>query len=849
MATARRHGGQGGLEPLADLPAALACVAGPDLVFEFANCEFRRMVGQRRLIGLPLREALPELAPEQVGRLGSVLKTGVPLDRRGAEIWVPRRGRPPEQRFVDFFCRPVRDASGGAGGLLLFGADVTGHVEDRRAFQALAEHLASSEERQRKLFETLPQGVISLDRDGSVVAANPAASEMLGLTLESMTIWPLLAAGATHEDGVPFRPTELPGMVALRTGQVVEGVVAGVPRSQGDDTRWLRITAAADAPDEHGRPQRVHYILGDITEQRRARATLRAGGRLLDRLRETNVLGVVESTEDGVQDANDAFLDITGYSRAELEAGQLSYRAITPAEWAGQDQSALAQLRSAGAFRAFDKEYIHRDGHRVPVMVAGAVIGRDPLRWVTFVIDLTARQRAEDERARLRMQERAARDEADSARERLAFLLRAGDLVAATRDRQELLQRAAQLVVPGLADYSVVFLPAPDGRLSATALAHRDPEGAIVLADLRAHPLPVSGPMTAQAAYNLRTSQLKRDLATRLPQWTSLPRDVSEILERLHGDTVLAVPLMAGQTPLGVLDFVRKVDRPGFTEADVAVAEEFSRRLADAMVNADTFEREHTIAETLQHAVLPDQLPSIPGLDLAVRYLPATDSAQVGGDWYDAFRVDADRIGLVIGDVAGHSMNSASVMGQIRSVLRAYALDNPSPPDVLQRTNTALATLLPEALATVCYAVLDQRTGELVFANGGHPPPLLQAAAGQTEFLDAPAGTMLGAAAESVYTPGRRQLAPGATLLLYTDGLIENASRDITEGMRALAAAVGGSAGHAAEQTCSDVQEALIGSSARADDVCVLALRLREPAALGHSPAGEPPPPGSVRPA
>jgi serine phosphatase RsbU (regulator of sigma subunit) len=116
----------------------------------------------------------------------------------------------------------------------------------------------------------------------------------------------------------------------------------------------------------------------------------------------------------------------------------------------------------------------------------------------------------------------------------------------------------------------------------------------------------------------------------------------------------------------------------------VEVAEEFARRLADAMANAETLAREHTIAETLQRAVLPDAFPDVPELDLAAGYLPASDGVHVGGDWYDVFLLWDNRVGLVIGDVAGHSITSASIMGQVRSMLRAYAIDRPDPGDVLR---------------------------------------------------------------------------------------------------------------------------------------------------------------------
>jgi serine phosphatase RsbU (regulator of sigma subunit) len=198
----------------------------------------------------------------------------------------------------------------------------------------------------------------------------------------------------------------------------------------------------------------------------------------------------------------------------------------------------------------------------------------------------------------------------------------------------------------------------------------------------------------------------------------------------------------------------------------------------------------------------------------------------VGGDWYDAFLLDGGRVGLVIGDVVGHNISSASVMGQLRHLLRAYAVDSMEPAGVLQRTARALARLLPDALATVIYALLDPATGELSYANAGHPPPVWASASGQTGYLDEASGVMLGVPGKAEFTVGHRTLEPGSSLLFYTDGLIEDRRRDITDGLSALAAVMGQVPSLSAEKTCATVQAALLGETPRADDVCLLAVRL-----------------------
>jgi serine phosphatase RsbU (regulator of sigma subunit) len=165
-------------------------------------------------------------------------------------------------------------------------------------------------------------------------------------------------------------------------------------------------------------------------------------------------------------------------------------------------------------------------------------------------------------------------------------------------------------------------------------------------------------------------------------------------------------------------------------------------------------------------------------------------------------------------------------MGQVRSMLRAYAIDRPDPGDVLQRTNAALLRLLPEAIASAVYAVLDLTTGELVYANAGHPPPLLITDAGDTEYLGDAPGVLLGASAGTSVRTGQRRLTPGGGLLLYTDGLIEDPRRDIDEGLNALAAAVRRSGARTADQIRAAAESLLQGEPSRADDVCLLAARL-----------------------
>src|ERR1700722_18538674 len=561
------------------------------------------------------------------------------------------------------------------------------------------------QERYRSLFETMPHGVVHYDADGTIIGVNPAASEMLGVDAAGVTSWPVVPQGrAVREDGSPFPTEDLPVPVALRTGEIVAGVVVGVRHGRSGELRWVRITAVPDAWDDQGRPSRAYAIFTDLTDQRRA-------------------------------------------------------------------EQAQAELLASNS---------------------------------------------------------AARADADSAREGLAFLMRAGSLVAATRDRDELLGQIVKLVIPTLADSCVVFLPIADGTLLASAVGHVVPARAAQLAGLRAHPIAPSGPLLSQRAYTSGTTQLSTNATADMPAWTRAEPDAMSIVQLMRPRSAISTPLLAGKDPLGVIALYRGAGRPPFTETDVSVVEELGRRLAVGLANTDTFAREHAIAETLQRSLLPDAPPRVAGLDLAVRYLPATEGATVGGDCYDAFPLAGGRVGLVIGDVCGHNIASASTMGQLRSLLRAYAIDNQSPGRALQRTNAAVAQLLPDELATVVYGVLDPATGDLAYANAGHPPPIFATSAGEAEYLDDTVGTMLGACATATFTTGHRRLPPGASLVCYTDGLIEHRRHDIDEGLIALSETLRRSRSSSAEQTCATVQGALVGS-ARQDDICLLTARLPGP--------------------
>ena len=237
-------------------------------------------------------------------------------------------------------------------------------------------------------------------------------------------------------------------------------------------------------------------------------------------------------------------------------------------------------------------------------------------------------------------------------------------------------------------------------------------------------------------------------------------------------------------------------------------------------------EREHSVAVELQQSLLgrPD---AIPGLEVAGVYRPGTQELQVGGDWYDVVRLPGDRVGLVVGDVAGHSLAAAVAMGQVRSTLRALATVAAEPGDLLERLDAAVEEIENAAMTSLFYAVLDPASGALSYACAGHPPPLLVPAAGEPRFLEDGLSPLLGVPSPGPRPTAHAVLDPGTTLLLYTDGLVERRGESLTKSLQSLA----DHARSACQDTpaapavvCDRLMADLLGPDA-ADDTALLAVR------------------------
>lgn len=280
-------------------------------------------------------------------------------------------------------------------------------------------------------------------------------------------------------------------------------------------------------------------------------------------------------------------------------------------------------------------------------------------------------------------------------------------------------------------------------------------------------------------------------------------------------------PLSARGRQLGVMR-IAGATTPNDVESGVDLWEELALRVAVAVDAAQVYAREHHVADTLQRALLPERLPQDARLAFDAAYLPGAEEAIVGGDWYDAFRLPDERIAFSIGDVAGHGLRAAIVMGEVRQAFRAAALNPNSPSLVLERANTIVNMRTNPVMVTAIFGIVDPRDATVTYASAGHPAPILALPGGTVQLLPKD-GVPLGIVDAIEASDWTFTIAPGALFAVYTDGLIEH-SHDVIEGERTLLEAVrAGMAGHDSEPA-SALLARVFATSGNTDDAAALTV-------------------------
>jgi GAF domain-containing protein/anti-sigma regulatory factor (Ser/Thr protein kinase) len=300
---------------------------------------------------------------------------------------------------------------------------------------------------------------------------------------------------------------------------------------------------------------------------------------------------------------------------------------------------------------------------------------------------------------------------------------------------------------------------------------------------------------------------------------------VSPLMREKGIVALLGVPLVVEDRLLGVLHVGSREGRE-YTSDDVALLELAAERLAVAIDHSRLYEREHAVAETLQRSLLPEKLPDVPGTTMASRYVPGAADVEVGGDWYDVIPLPGGRVGLAMGDVVSRGVRAASVMGQLRNALRAYALDGRGPVDVLERLHAVLRSLERREMATLVYMVIDPSSLTYTLASAGHPPPLVITPDGHVSLIEEGRGPPLGAVIDPGYHDTSGVVCPGGRMVLYTDGLVERRDMWIDQGIAKLVEAAGGTDEFDPEALVARLLASLVPEGGGEDDVALLAVGL-----------------------
>ncbi|MFG2896843.1 SpoIIE family protein phosphatase [Streptomyces zaomyceticus] len=429
--------------------------------------------------------------------------------------------------------------------------------------------------------------------------------------------------------------------------------------------------------------------------------------------------------------------------------------------------------------------------------------------------------------------------------ERLRFVGAATRRIARGIDLDEIVLGLCRATVPTFSDEILVYLrdplPVGDERPVAPFVLRLRRTDRLRLSDLEGEELvlvPDPDPTPAAELCEVRSggalAEVLRGVRPVFGDSAAAKTALSELLGPEHplpgGLRAVLAPLRGRRRVIGAAVFLRRPERAGFEPNDLLVAAQLATHTALGIDKAVLYGREAYIADELQRTMLPDSLPQPTGVKLASRYLPAAETARVGGDWYDAIPLPGSRVALVVGDVMGHSMTSAAIMGQLRTTAQTLAgLDLP-PQEVLHHLDEQAQRLGENRMATCMYAVYDPVSHRITVANAGHPPPILLHLGGRAEVLRVPPGAPIGVGGVD-FEAVELDAPAGATLLLYTDGLVESRLRDVWTGIEQLrerlaatAQLTGPDHSPPLEALCDDVLD-MLGPGDRDDDIALLAAR------------------------
>lgn len=569
-------------------------------------------------------------------------------------------------------------------------------------------------------------------------------------------------------------------------------------------------TGAVDYVFKPYDPQLLRAKVQVFLDLYEATRTVRRNEELLRATFESAPIGMARMDDSGVfLQVNRALCQVLGVREGSLIGRALD--SITHPDDAGTDAKQRRDLL-AGRLETYEvqQRLITAQQAEVPAQLSFSVARDEDQAMRALLVqvqDIRERLRAQAAREQL-VREQSARAEAEAVAERQRAIGAITDAALASLGIEDLLREllarvsdllgvdgAAVLLEEGERGHVVVHAA---GEAAAYVQEHGSPQGGLATRIMRE-----------------RRPIVVRDIAAD-----------GHLGAHPLGKTVtslLGVPLMVGDEAIGALEVGTLFERR-FSAEDIDLLQLAADRAALAIQRMRLFERQQGIAEELQRSLLPDSLPIVPGLSMAARYFAGGAGTRVGGDWYDTIPLPGGRVAIVIGDVAGRGVQAAAMMGQLRSALRAYAIEEPRPATVLERLNRFLLSLAWDSMATALVMLVEPATGRITYANAGHPPPLVLGADHVVRSLKDTLSVPLGALDVAGYEEATAQLEPGATLVLYTDGLVEQRDELIDRGIEKLELALVDGGVAEPEQLCERIIRKTIGGEAN-DDVTLVVVQ------------------------
>jgi serine phosphatase RsbU (regulator of sigma subunit) len=722
---------------LDQMPFPLGVTRGPEHVVELLNPAAREILGARKLLGHPIREALPEIAAQGlVELLDNTYRGGEPYGDPAQRVLLERDGRLVECWFSVGYA-PLRQPDGTVSGLLLHAVETTDQVRATRQAQdglRLTEAARTRSTALQQLAEALSRAATPA-AIGELAAAR--AAELLGADAASVFVHTPDGLEQVHNTGWPDDLWRRYRFVALTPGRPLsDAVLTGTPVWLQDAEQW-RVRYPEMAP--------VH------------------------------------------------------------EAGGYEASACLPLRMEDRDLGGL--VFSFTQPRAFD---------------------HDEREYLLAVAALCAQAL---DRARLYVAERDARTAAEQQRDRMGFLAEASLLLDAPLSVEARMQRLADLVVPGIADWCAATLVRGD-RVEQVAVAHSDPDKVAFVRQLQER-YPPNPDVAGSSIHVARTgvASFVPKVSDELLLAAATDDTHLELIRRIGIRSIIIVPLRVRDRSLGSLTLVNAESEHLFDDVDLTFAEQLAGRAALALDNARLYEQQRTIAHTLQTALLPSALPVVPGVRLAARYLAQAEGAEVGGDVYDVFAgAKPDHWSVMLGDVCGKGPAAAALTALIRYTVRAEAGHGLAPAAALRRLNDAIlrqSDPVEARFATVAHGQL--RVGAdgaaLTLVSAGHLPALVLRGE-RVELVQAP-GTLLGVFPDPELSEVEVHIGRGDTVLLYTDGVTEARGVDGLYGTERLVDLLGSCSGHSPDAIADTVVADVVAfqDGRLCDDVALLVLQ------------------------